>query len=521
MLNKIILIVNTIRYLKKSQLYWQLKYRIKKPSYIKTGNYTLDCNFLEFKNCLYQSPKYFENNHFRFLNLQKKFDNIDWNFMSYGKLWNYNLEYFDYLSQENINKDEKLRLLHSFYDFCLENKRVLEPYPVSLRTINCIKFFSIHKIEDRSILNYLHQELEFLKNNLEYHILGNHLLENGFALLMGSVFFEKNEWREIAERLLIKELKEQIHQDGAHFELSPMYHQIIFFRVLELIDWYSTYNKKNQQFLDFVISKAVSMESFLRNITFRNGDIPHFNDSTNGIAYSTEDLLDYFQSLGLESNVIPLGDSGYRSMRNSDFEIKIDVAQLAISYQPGHAHADSLSYIIYYNDKPFIVEQGTSTYEINERRALERSSQAHNTVTLKRENHSEVWSGFRVGRRANTTILNEGANFIKASHDGYYKKYKIIHTRTYQLKYCLEIIDNMSVPSEYESFLHFHFSVTPFIEGNSIKFTENNIIINFEGQKKLNLEPYELAYGYNKYKQAWRAVILFESSLKTIIIEQK
>src|SRR5690606_7448376 len=195
---------------------------------------------------------------------------------------------------------------------------------------------------------------------------------------------------------------EQIHSDGAHFELSPMYHNIIFFRVLELIDWYSNYKDRDDNFLEFLKSKASIMESFLKNISFKNGDIPHFNDSTNGIAFAVEELYAYFDSLNLKSQRIPLSDSGYRSFSNEAFEVKIDVAQLAVDYQPGHAHADSLSFLIYYKNKPFIVEQGTSTYQINKRRFLERSSHAHNTVTINRMNHSEVWSGFRVGNRAFT-----------------------------------------------------------------------------------------------------------------------
>src|SRR5690606_5282310 len=145
---------------------------------------------------------------------------------------------------------------------------------------------------------------------------------------------------------------------------------------------------------------AVKMESFLKNIVFDNGDIPHFNDSSDGIAYSTEELLDYFEILGLESNVIPLSDSGYRSMKNTEFETKIDVAQLSVSYKPVHAHADSLDFLMYYNIKLFIITQGSSTFQINERLVLERSSLVHNSLTNNRENHSVICSSIRVVRLA-------------------------------------------------------------------------------------------------------------------------
>ena len=38
-----------------------------------------------------------------------------------------------------------------------------------------------------------------------------------------------------AKNIIEEELEEQILTDGAHFELSPMYHQIILDRVLDCI----------------------------------------------------------------------------------------------------------------------------------------------------------------------------------------------------------------------------------------------------------------------------------------------
>src|SRR5690606_30098391 len=123
------------------------------------------------------------------------------------------------------------------------------------------------------------------------------LLENAFALMMGGGFFSNKDWIRQGQDILKKELEEQILSDGAHFELSPMYHQIIFFRLLELIDWYSDVSVKDGDFEGYLKSKAVLMLSWLKNISFKNGDIPHFNDSAEGIAYSTNWLIDYADRL--------------------------------------------------------------------------------------------------------------------------------------------------------------------------------------------------------------------------------
>jgi len=132
---------------------------------------------LNFVSLIQPRTKYLGNNSFQFLNLEKDFKGrIDWTFSEYGKLWTYNLEYFDYIHQENVEIDEKVRLIHDFYRFCATNKRTLEPYPVSLRAINLIKFTCVNNLGSQEFHQYVYQELSYLDNNYEFHILINYLL---------------------------------------------------------------------------------------------------------------------------------------------------------------------------------------------------------------------------------------------------------------------------------------------------------------------------------------------------------
>src|SRR5690606_35793584 len=129
MTRKFNLVLNTILKLKPSQLFWQIVYRLrsKKSIHSQKNEYSISKTII-FQKVLHQENKYLGNNKFCFLNLKKQFDqDIDWNFIEYGKLWNYNLEYFDFLFQNDVNNEEKLRLLHSFYEYSLTNKRTLEP----------------------------------------------------------------------------------------------------------------------------------------------------------------------------------------------------------------------------------------------------------------------------------------------------------------------------------------------------------------------------------------------------------
>ncbi|MFZ8458455.1 hypothetical protein ACO1MZ_14390, partial [Staphylococcus aureus] len=76
---------------------------------------------------------------------------IDWNFQGYGKLWNYNLQYFSYLLDEDVSVDERLRLLRDFSHQLLASTVPPEPYPVSLRVVNTLLFHSRYPITDATV----------------------------------------------------------------------------------------------------------------------------------------------------------------------------------------------------------------------------------------------------------------------------------------------------------------------------------------------------------------------------------
>ena len=157
-------------------------------------------------------------------------------------------------------------------DFIRNNtdlKDGLEPYPISLRGMNWIKFLSIHKICDPEIDSYLYYNYLLLLDKLEYHILGNHLLENGFSLLFAAYFFKNDKFYKVARQIIEEELEEQILDDGAHFERSPMYHQIILHRLLDCIQLVESNEQFNSEsFLVFLKGKAADMLGFMEEDLF-------------------------------------------------------------------------------------------------------------------------------------------------------------------------------------------------------------------------------------------------------------
>ena len=184
-----------------------------------------------------------------------------------------------------------------------------------VKNVNLIKYISKQNIKNKFLDYELYNSFLRLKDNLEYHILGNHLLENAFSLLFGSIYFNDDSFFKISEKILLEQLDEQILNDGGHFELSPMYHCITLHKVLDSINLLRSNQIFNSKYLEKKLeAKAVKMLSWLSQISFKNNEVPHFNDSTFGIAPKLSDLFNYSKKLNIIADNIKLSDNGYRNI---------------------------------------------------------------------------------------------------------------------------------------------------------------------------------------------------------------
>ena len=523
--NKIKLLINTVIHLRAIQIYYRFYYfsRNRLFRYNVKKRIINDFNPIVWKNKIYYDNSYFKKeNSFTFLNISHSFsDKINWNSNQFGKLWTYNLNYFDFLNQENISKETSLQLIQDF----IKNEALLkdgkEPYPISLRGINWVKFLSTNQVKDELINNTLYFHYCILFKNLEYHLLGNHLLENAFSLLFGAYYFQDEKLYNKSKDLLITELNEQVLKDGAHFELSPMYHQIIYSRLLDCIQLIKLNSEwKKDDLFSFLEAKASLMISWLHNITYNSGEIPMVNDATYNIAPSSTQLFSYAKKIGIINQKIPLSDSGYRKICTDNYELLIDVGNVGPDYQPGHAHSDTFNFELIKNGNPIFVDTGISTYEKNNKRQEERSTHSHNTVKIGSKDQTQVLGGFRVAKRAKITHLIEKPNLIEASHDGYLRD-RYTHTRSFLWgeKYLI-IKDkiNRSTSNNAKAYFHFHSSLTkPFVNGNTIILESSGVSIEFERASNICIEEYQLSAGFNKTNLAYKIVVLFDQKLKTKI----
>lgn len=466
---------------------------------------------------------------------------IDWNEKRSGKLWAYNLNYMDYLLQPKMDRKTGLQLIQLFIDDIGKNAIGMEPYPISLRSINWIKFITSCSNDGKDLNNQinlqikkinasLYAQYQILLDNLEYHLCGNHLLENAFSLLFGAFYFQDNFLWNKSINILKSELEEQILPDGAHIELSPMYQQIILDRLLDCCNLLkNNYQFQGQQELFTLIEKkAVKMHQWLNCMTFVNGEIPLFNDATNSIAPKKNQLDNYVIRLGIaKCNCLKsskLYESGYRKFIKKNYECIFDIDGISPAYQPGHSHADTFNFELFIKGKPVIVDTGVSTYNAGYRRSLERGSSSHNTVTIGHRNSSKVWASHRVGKRALVDIKIDEPNLVFVSHNGYSEFNKTIYRKFESGNNYLLLTDviesqnklfngsKASIRQRGVSHLHFHPNRQVVLK-DGIILIDNLAEITCEGMLNIKLDEYNYAPEFNKLLQSLVCEITFENRL--------
>jgi uncharacterized heparinase superfamily protein len=198
------------------------------------------------------------------------------------------------------------------------------------------------------------------------------------------------------------------------------------------------------------------MRRWLGTMSHPDGEISFFNDSAMGVAASPIRVENYAERLGFgpvpakADGLTHLKESGYIRLQKGTAVAFFDVAPIGPDYLPAHAHADTLSFELSLFGRRVIVNSGTSCYGESPERMWQRGTAAHNTVSVDAQDSSEVWAGFRVGRRAkvrlaNLNIANQSTE-IEAEHNGYSRlPGKNIHRRKWLIREgCFGIQDELS-----------------------------------------------------------------------------
>lgn len=402
----------------------------------------------------------------RFLNHERECGEAsDWNASGVPKLWLYNLHYFEDLCATSA-ADRREWHQATIARWIAENAPGVgngwEAYPTSLRIVNWVKWDLGHGELSKDAIHSLAIQARYLRDSLEHHLLGNHLFANAKALVFAGCFFDGSEaesWLEKGLALVRRELAEQVLHDGGHFERSAMYHSLFLEDLLDLINLAEAMPRAMQAHWSDCVAEwkntARRMRRWLMIMTHPDGELALFNDCAAGIAPEPDQLNGYARRLGLGPAPLPspgvqlLPYSGFVRIENDDALAILDVGEIGPSYLPGHAHADSLSFEFSLFGERVVVDSGTSLYETNAERLRQRSTLAHNTVVVDEQDSSEVWSSFRVARRAYPHDLHveesRDAIRVRCGHDGYMRlPGRVFHQREWTLeRQSLEIHDTL------------------------------------------------------------------------------
>ncbi len=343
------------------------------------------------------------------------------------------------------------------------------------------------------------------------------MLENICALWIGSWYFGDLNLQQFSGKRMLNELKEQFNKDGMHYELSPMYHMILMER---LLDCYlivgsnfsnSTCSTQVYSMLQQIIGAGVGK---LKWFSIGNS-MPAFGDSVNKEYTGISHLLNEISNTGIKTIEPNSNESGYYKFKADNMTLFADFGNISPSYQPGHTHADTFSFVLYDKGKEIISDTGISSYSVGLVRTLERSTKMHNTVTILDSNSSDVWGAFRVGRRANVFDCKYTELSLSAWHDGFLPL-GTKHSRSINVIEKGFFIEDIVKSSAIEIFSHLHFN--PFVKlelGSDSILINDNILFTWTGIENWKMETYEFAIDYNRKVESkkWNAQVCQKSTL--------
>lgn len=427
---------------------------------------------------------------YTFLNRKEELGFQNWDAKHLPLLWQFNLHYFHYMIcfEESEKEDWQQSWIEAN---SVGNTVGWHPYPLSLRIINWCKFGA----KSPTILQSLYQQAAYLYRHLEFYHPGNHYLENARALVFAGLYFqgqgEADKWMKKGLDIFRKETPKQVLADGGYFERSTMYHAIMLEGYLDLINILPD-EHFDVPYLADVVDK---MADFLVQMTHPDGQITLFNDSTQEIAPSSQQVLTYYHQLcgkKLRTKSIDFAQSGYYVCQDEDWYLAVDAAPIGPDFLPAHAHADIFSYELSVKGQQFIVDSGVYEYPDGEMRQYNRSTKAHNCVVIDDLNQAECWGSFRVARRYKPkveTVENDEKGFLMiAAFDGYghLLNEKIVHKRRFQLdrvsrRFFVEDRVNAEKAHRIHSYIHLHPEVEVVVlAANQAMLQRNGVEIRLE-----------------------------------------
>jgi hypothetical protein len=298
------------------------------------------------------------------------------------------------------------------------------PYPTSSRIIAWTSALSTLSWPDSlraDVAAQLGRQARYLRRCVEHDVGGNHVMRNATALAFAGAVLPRTGLLPLGLELLRREASEQVLPDGGHLERSPSYHREVLGDLRDVRELVARTGARPPGWLDDAIGRAEAWQAALAG---PDGRLPLLNDAWDGPPVARSD-----------ADNLHLADSGHVALRHERDQAVLDVGPLCPAHLPPHAHADALSFVLWADGQPVVVDPGSFSYSGPERDRF-RGTAAHATVAVDGADQCVFLGDFRaVGLpevRALAPRAVDGAVVVDAVHDGYRRLADpVVHRRTF------------------------------------------------------------------------------------------
>ena len=258
--------------------------------------------------------------------------------------------------------------------------------------------------------------------------------------------------RRRAMRLLEKEITAQILPDGGHISRNPELLVDILLMLLPLRQAFAASGAQTPQSLITAIDRMLPMVRMLRH---DDGSLALFNGMSATRPDLLATLLAYEDSAAGSLNYAPR--SGYLHLSASDVSMIADVGAAPPRAFSREAHAGALSFELTCAGQRLIVNCGAPERSRGVLREAARQTAAHSTLVLADMSSarfaptttlSEWLDGQIIAGPRNVTVERAEDGAFIATHDGYLKRFGLLHRRTWRLSAdALDVVDALIAPS--------------------------------------------------------------------------
>jgi uncharacterized heparinase superfamily protein len=399
------------------------------------------------------------------LNSVRKFTTNLWKITNLEENKIKKLHNFCWLPALNIKTEKELGCLiidQWINNFSNYNEKYWTLDVVTMRLIYWISSYEIiFKNSDlifrSKVINNIVKQTKHLFKNISLVSSGVDKIKSLAALiLVGNSFEQYEEYTQYGLKNLEDELGSFINKDGFVKSKNP---EDLFWALYFLVlikEWLTLSRKQTPAFINIYINSLGICFKFLR---FSNGDLPLFNGANH---INTEKFYEFLESRGYEFENMENIFCGYAKIKSKKIELFIDANNPSSILHSRNYQAGPLSFELASNGIKFICNSGSGKNLGEELSYLSSSTAAHSTVTIN-DTSSCIFQKNALIRKYFGNSLIEKHNIFKTefkndkefiqciiAHDGYEKRFKILHERQITLfksKNHIEGIDSLKCKS--------------------------------------------------------------------------